>query len=418
MNERTKQVGEGKQPACHLRLLYALLTTSFLVVSEQPGLAVDFRVDGFSKTTIFPGAFTGKTNTPPHFDNTDFSIVVHSCTQWLARLHIQGFSWSPPPDYLEIGCDGTDVYEYSLCESSSRQQAAKTGRTPLNSGIAFAHPGTLGNSRICEEATILWWAFQSGGLLGDREHAGSKSLPLFLTGDDRLRYVPIEQPSYWSRRREPPFVPERIDQVNEGWDYYWPDWDNGPMVMAPLKSAYQGAAAEGFTNVVYRVDKTTTVGGLLLPVEFHLELYQPQMRPSEDGSLGCFLYKYYAFTVTNISLDVAIDSFKPKVIGITSVADRRLITDKRRVWLVNYFETNGWLPRSAIKALPEYAYALRYEAGAAQRLTGPRPPVSYASKSFFWVSFLGLSVICLWLVLGRRHGRANKATNKTTTERN
>lgn len=69
MNERTKQVGEGKQTVCHLRLLYALLTTSFLVVSEQPGLAVDFRVDGFSKTTIFPGAFTGKTNTTPNVAN-------------------------------------------------------------------------------------------------------------------------------------------------------------------------------------------------------------------------------------------------------------------------------------------------------------------------------------------------------------
>jgi len=387
------------------RAIFAVITVAAvsLLCSAIPSFATTFRVDGVSKTIIYLGASVGDMNTNLVRENsTDFHLFVNSPTQWIARIHVNGFSWNPPPDYFEIGCDGTNTYEYASFESNAQLQATKTGRRPVNTGISSAHPGTVGYSEHYDEATILWWAFLSGPLLEERARTGNQKLPLIFVGDQRLRYVPIETLSPWARRSEPPFVLESLDQVNDGGEYSWNDVDNGPFVMPPSRTKYSGDPGKGFTNIVYRVTGTREVAGMLLPVEFQLDLFVPQIRPSKDGTFSVFLGKSYRFTVTNIAPNVPIELTVPKITGIASVSDMRLVQDQPRIWKVTYMTTNGWLTPFAVKKLHEYKYELNYESTAAGRIAVPRAAASRTVRVLFFCLFGTLPIICLWLLSWRR----------------
>jgi len=356
----------------------------------------EFRVEGTLTITTDTHEVLSGTNVM-RVDTGTFAVSTRSSSQWLIQVRRDHSDL----DSMELGRDGGPVHEYVLARSNAERQAARAGRRPLNDGIAFLRPGPVGNAKSSEEATILWWAFLSDSYLEERERASDTKLPIIFTTDDRLRYFDTTMPSHWRRFREPPFLPERLDQENEGIEYTWRDYDNGPYVMPPERSRYPGLAGRGFTNVVYKVEATSNFGGLLLPSKFHLDWYMPEGRLAESAVRACSLWKRFSFAVTNRSTEIGVASFIPQVLGITTVDDLRFALSKPRVLKVEYFATNRWLTASEVKALPEYAKTVQYQAGASARLVGPRP-TSIVSKTLFWSSFVGSTLICAWLLLRRR----------------
>jgi hypothetical protein len=368
------------------------------LIALQPCEGGEFRVEGTLTTTTDTHVVMSGTNAMDVETGT-FALSTSSSSQWL--IQVRKDQWTV--DEIDVGRDGGPVYEYELLESNSQSHAAKTGRRPLNNGIATLRPGPVGDPIHCEEATTLWWAFLSNSYLEEKERAGASKLPIIFTTDERLRFFDTAMPSRWRRFSEPPFLPEALDQENEGFDYQWRDYDNGPYVMPPSKAHYAGLAGKGFTNVVYRVDETSTFAGLLLPARFHLDYYMPEGTPRKPAARACSLWKSFSFVVTNRSTEVGAQSFIPEVRGITLVDDFRFAPSQPRVLKVGYFATNRWLAEAEVKNLPEYGQTLRYQDGARARLQGPRR-TSLVSKALFWSSFMGSIWICLWLLWRRRQG--------------
>lgn len=356
----------------------------------------EFRVEGTIAITTDTHEVLNGTNVMRVHTGT-FAVCTRSSSQWLIQVRRN----QSDLDSMELGRDGGPVHEYVLAKSNAERQAARVGTKPLNDGLAEVRPGPVGNSHSSEEATILWWAFLSGAYLEERERTSDSRLPIIFTTDQRLRYFDTGMPCHWHRFRDPPFLPEQLDQKNEGFEYAWLDYDNEPYVMPPSKLRYPGLAGKGFTNVVYRVDATSNSSGLLLPARFHVDHYMQEGRPGENAVSACSLWRRFSFSVTNRCTEAGVASFIPRVLGITTVDDLRFALSEPRVLKVGYVATNRWLTDSEVKRLPEYAQTLRYQAGASARLVGPRP-TSIVSKVLFWSSFAGSTLICLWLLLRRR----------------
>ncbi len=101
--------------------------------------AIEFEIEGESKVEISEGVYSGATNVT-RTKAGKFRVSVRSCTEWLVQLTQE----RSQIDSIELGAsEGGLIYQVLDLSARAKREEKRSGKRPINSGIAQVQPGPV-----------------------------------------------------------------------------------------------------------------------------------------------------------------------------------------------------------------------------------------------------------------------------------
>ncbi|MFT4588286.1 MAG: hypothetical protein ACI9VS_002241 [Candidatus Binatia bacterium] len=252
-----------------------------------------------------------------------------------------------PYDHVETGSLGGEIYTCIAFHSKT------AGGRSRNQSVALVEPGPVPHILQQSVNSVLWLAFASETYIAGAgewleplfryEAFGSDSQEIYnlgltmkcdvrrATADSGL----IERIVYWS------------DSKVRGWRQAEGFWLGPPEVIA-MNPPYD----QGFTNAIYQVLDTTSVGDQLIPASFEYTAFVPPKGGSSADEL--LAHNHFTGNVTNAVSKLRVASFLPAINGVAMARENRFRKEAQPTFAFNYFFTNRWLNDAEVRNLPEF----------------------------------------------------------------
>lgn len=343
--------------------LLAILVMIFRSVVAHATTAVEYELEGQVETFRYLKGSREQTET------LQFHVYVRDCA-WLIHVVPQPEgSLAQRIDYWEMASDGKEIYSLA-----ARKHVTPTTEGWTGAVLRYGVPQHL----LLPQIPVVWFATASSCFL-DRSNVlipppYSTDLMRLPVKADITREVPL-----------PRLVRTAIFH-SEGYD-----------PKSPNRTKYPAPFDAGFTNAVYSALEFTNVGGLLLPLDFTLQVY----RPSPKGLEIDFLYRA---SITEARLGCSLSELKPGIPGEKEglIKDLRFVSAGAKSEQPFQYHSRQWLTEEQVRTLEGFSNYVAWEkfAGTVPSvLTEKRSAISFSNQGTKRVRFVVVLLILAMILV-------------------
>jgi hypothetical protein len=317
-------------------------TLVFLVLPSMP--AAEFSVQG---TVVIEGFREVEGSNSPTRVDVGFSVAVSNC-HWFIRTE------RPIPGGLsatELGTDGGPIYSSSWFSPGNG-----TGEKFVD---ATVRPG--GRPYVAQDPVIslVWFAYASecyfGGITSTNRLEPLR-VRYFAGGRSLYNLTNFTVPAVWSLATTTPSVPDHAVFFEDGLVRQWKD-ERDSWWRPPIERRISAPYENGYTGLVYTVEKYLSRGKAIVPERFQLQTFGP--KPDARSSNDLNLIVRQTGLVADFSDRVTIKSFLPRIPNDARILEERFVRSTPPVFGFSYEAGGKWLDDDSVKKLPEYAQQLR-----------------------------------------------------------
>jgi hypothetical protein len=294
-------------------LLILMLTVSSLARGQE------FEVEGTISTEPL-------SNQAPNDAATHFKFSCRDC-RWLMRLTGTNHTIS---DYREVSFDGENGYFITSYQSRTRNLTEHVGNVAdgwivKGSIVRTVHAIQIGPVWLTYASRCYFQALQTNYA----EQALSYNCPPVFSPS----FAPPRQPVEWTHFAQ---FPHFVKQAT----YF--------------EASTPPSSSPAITNVLFSVNATTNIGGLLIPTFAAVEV-QCRKTPGKPEVIHAARYEVRATTVRSQS---TVSSFKPVLPGPTALSDARFLSTAAAISLG--IRTN-WPSDDEVRDSPLYSRAVYHK---------------------------------------------------------
>ena len=191
-------------------------------------------------------------------------------------------------------------------------------------------------------------------------------------------------PAIWSLTATRPVVPDHAVFFEDGLVRRWND-DRDSWWRPPVEERLPTPYENGYTGLVYTVEKYIAQGATTVPERFQLQMFGTKLKASDSNDL--YLMVRHTGLITNFADRVTVRSFLPRLPSRGRILDERFVHSTPNVFGFAYDSGGRWLDENSVKRLPEYAQQMREQARFLPKLKS-RPQNSATSRKRVRVVFL------------------------------
>jgi len=261
----------------------------------------------------------GPTNA--HKESSRFEFRVDDRRWWIRTVSTS----NAVPDYREASFDGTTVYLLESLESIVQRNEAAGERINVATGF-LQQGGEILHNVSLDEIPAIWLTFCSGSFFKRQTNAMVE--PAITVGQVRDQYhrLPLKEKALWSLNMDFPLLPNEVRYIADG-----------SIHLAGRDPTRRRAPfQDGFTNVVFRVDRFKTVDSLALPETATIETFRPGVRQDDSEKLT-MTSRYELKLLSARRSNRSDETFAPRIPGPTHITDNRFYA---KVGSLSYLITN------------------------------------------------------------------------------